>query len=159
MKKYTKTWETFYEGNKIVVTNWWNFKGDTEAKLFINDQFIGLNCEFEIHPYENLFHYIYPIREIKEIKVYFRGFFSAKLAIEVNGEFILKDKLNVFDRLAVKNWDRINSFFDKLEIQFIKFFSWYWQRKRRLLLERNQKILAEARKNFETIDKISSNQD
>ena len=40
---------------------------------------------------------------IRFLNIYAAGVFKTKISIEVNGNFIYQDKLNMFDRLGVNN--------------------------------------------------------
>ena len=41
--------------------------------------------------------------EIDTINVYYAGFFTVKISIQINGENIYQDRLNFFDKLALKS--------------------------------------------------------
>ena len=41
--------------------------------------------------------------EIDTIDIYYAGFFTVKISIQINGENIHQDRLNFFDKLALKS--------------------------------------------------------
>ena len=156
-RKYTRNWRIRYKNEIIKITNWWSLNLKTEAKIFLNEQFLGLNNELNTNPFNPVFHFQNPTENIKEIKVFLYGFFSLKLSLEINGKIFYRDKLNFFDQIAIRQHNRIETFFDKIEIKLIQFINFYWERKKNNLLEKNKKMISKIKQNFQIIDSINKN--
>ena len=103
-KPNLKKWLINYKSHNILVTNWWHwisFKGS--ADLYIDD----VHCDQNTDMLPDISKPFLSARsispEIDTIDVYYAGFFTVKISIQINGENIFQDRLNFFDKLALKS--------------------------------------------------------
>ncbi len=93
-------WLVDFNGKKIKVTNWWNWKMETTADLFIDDEHIDKNTAIKANPNIPILAKKEFSEDIKSIEVFATGVFKVKILIMVNEENIYQDKLSMMDRLA-----------------------------------------------------------
>lgn len=43
---FNKEWSASYNSNQIVVNNWWNLNGRSEAKLYLNGNCVDTNSQY-----------------------------------------------------------------------------------------------------------------
>ena len=101
-KPNLKEWETEYRGNKILVTNWWNWSLEGSADLLINDELVDSSDEASpdfSKPLLKIFNYN---ETIESVEVFVAGAISVKISIMVNGEIIYQDRLTFLDRLILR---------------------------------------------------------
>ena len=101
MKKSNyKEWSVNFNGKTIKVSNWWDWKMKGSADLYLDDEHLDKNTDMIANPKKVLLSKYEVSDEIKSIEVFAAGAFKIKIAIIVNGDVVLKDKLSLIDRFA-----------------------------------------------------------
>ena len=101
MKKSNyKEWSVNFNGKTIKVSNWWDWKMKGSADLYLDDEHLDKNTDMIANPKKVLLSKYEVSDEIKSIEVFAAGAFEIKIAIIVNGDVILRDKLSLIDRFA-----------------------------------------------------------
>ena len=93
-----------YKSHYILVSNWWHwisFKGS--ADLYIDDVHYDQNTDTLPDISKPFLSARSISSEIDTINVYYAGFFTVNISIQINGENIYQDRLNFFDKLALKS--------------------------------------------------------
>ena len=81
-----------FNGKEIKVSNWWNWKGQGTADLYLDGEHLDQNTD-KIATGRKVLLSKYDVSEdIKSIEVYASYFFKLKLKILVNENIIYKDK-------------------------------------------------------------------
>jgi hypothetical protein len=80
-----------FNGREIKVSNWWNWKLQGAADLYLDGEHLGQNKD-KIATGKKVFLSKYDISEdIKSIEVYVSAYFKIKFKILVNGNIIHQD--------------------------------------------------------------------
>jgi hypothetical protein len=80
-----------FNGREIKVSNWWSWKMDGAADLYLDGEHLDQNTD-KIATGRKVLLSIYDVSEdIKSIEVYASFFFKLKLKILVNGNIIYQD--------------------------------------------------------------------
>ena len=95
-----KEWSVNFNGKTIKVSNWWDWKMKGSADLYLDDEHLDRNTDMIANPKKVLLSKYEVSDEIKSIEVFAAGAFKIKIAIIVNGDVVLKDKLSLIDRFA-----------------------------------------------------------
>ena len=80
-----------FKGKEIKVTNWWNWKLQGEADLYLDGEHLDKNTDKIANPKKILLSKYNYSDDIKSIEVYASYFFKLKLKILVNGNIVYKD--------------------------------------------------------------------
>ena len=101
MKKSNyKEWSVNFNGKIIKVSNWWDWKMNGSADLYLDDEHLDKNTDMMANPKKALLSKYEVSDEIKSIEVFAAGAFKMKISIKVNGEIVLAEKLSLMDRFA-----------------------------------------------------------
>ena len=80
-----------FKGKEIKVTNWWNWKLQGSADLYLDGEHLDKNTDKIANPKKILLSKYDYSDEIKSIEVYASYFFKLKLKVLVNGNIVHKD--------------------------------------------------------------------
>ena len=80
-----------FNGKEIKVTNWWNWKLQGAADLYLDGEHLDQNTDKIANPKKILLSKYDYSEDIKSIEVYASYFFKLKLKILVNGNIVYKD--------------------------------------------------------------------
>ena len=80
-----------FKGKEIKVTNWWNWKLQGSADLYLDGEHLDKNTDKYANPKKILLSKYDYSDEIKSIEVYASYFFKLKLKVLVNGNIVYKD--------------------------------------------------------------------
>ena len=80
-----------FKGKEIKVTNWWNWKLQGSADLYLDGEHLDKNTDQIANPKKILLSKYDYSDEIKSIEVYTSYFFKLKLKVLVNGNIVHKD--------------------------------------------------------------------
>ena len=80
-----------FKGKEIKVTNWWNWKLQGAADLYLDGEHLDKNTDKIANPKKILLSKYNYSDDIKSIEVYASYFFKLKLKILVNGNIVYKD--------------------------------------------------------------------
>ena len=80
-----------FKGKEIKVTNWWNWKLQGSADLYLDGEHLDKNTDKIANPKKILLSKYDYSDEIKSIEVYASYFFKLKLKVLVNGNIVYKD--------------------------------------------------------------------
>ena len=80
-----------FKGKEIKVTNWWNWKLQGSADLYLDSEHLDKNTDKIANPKKILLSKYDYSDEIKSIEVYASYFFKLKLKVLVNGNIIYQD--------------------------------------------------------------------
>ena len=80
-----------FKGKEIKVTNWWNWKLQGAADLYLDGEHLDKNTDKIANPKKILLSKYDYSDEIKSIEVYASYFFKLKLKVLVNGNIVHKD--------------------------------------------------------------------
>lgn len=80
-----------FKGKEIKVTNWWNWKLQGAADLYLDGEHLDKNTDKIANPKKILLSKYNYSEDIKSIEVYASYFFKLKLKILVNGNIVYKD--------------------------------------------------------------------
>lgn len=101
MKKSNyKEWSVNFNGKIIKVSNWWDWKMNGSADLYLDDEHLDKNTDMMANPKKAILSKYEVSDEIKSIEVFAAGAFKMKISIKVNGEIVLAEKLSLMDRFA-----------------------------------------------------------
>ncbi len=82
-----------FNGKEIKVSNWWNWKLQGAADLYLDGEHLDQNKKKTADGNKKIFLSKYDVSEdIKSIEVYVSYFFKFKIKILVNGNIIYQDK-------------------------------------------------------------------
>ena len=95
-----KEWSVKFNGKTIKVSNWWDWKMKGSADLYLDDEHLDKNTDMMANPKKVLLSKYEVSDEIKSIEVFAAGAFKIKIAIIVNGDVVLRDKLSLIDRFV-----------------------------------------------------------
>ena len=80
-----------FKGKEIKVTNWWNWKLQGAADLYLDGEHLDQNTDKIANPIKILLSKYDFSEDIKSIEVYASYIFKLKLKILVNGDIVYKD--------------------------------------------------------------------
>ena len=80
-----------FNGKQIKVTNWWNWKLQGAADLYLDGEHLDQNTDKIANPKKILLSKYDFSEDIKSIEVYASYIFKLKLKILVNGDIVYKD--------------------------------------------------------------------
>jgi len=80
-----------FKGKEIKVTNWWNWKLQGAADLYLDGEHLDQNTDKIANPKKILLSKYDLSEDIKSIEVYASYIFKLKLKILVNGDIVYKD--------------------------------------------------------------------
>ena len=80
-----------FNGREIKVSNWWSWKMDSAADLYLDGEHLDQNTEKVATGRKVLLSKYDVSEDIKSIEVYASFFFKLKLKILVNGNIIYQD--------------------------------------------------------------------
>ena len=80
-----------FKGKEIKVTNWWNWKLQGAADLYLDGEHLDKNTDKIANPKKILLSKYNYSDDTKSIEVYASYFFKLKLKILVNGNIVYKD--------------------------------------------------------------------
>ena len=80
-----------FKGKEIKVINWWNWKLQGAADLYLDGEHLDKNTDKIANPKKILLSKYNYSDDIKSIEVYASYFFKLKLKILVNGNIVYKD--------------------------------------------------------------------
>ena len=80
-----------FNGKQIKVTNWWNWKLQGAADLYLDEEHLDQNTDTFANPKKILLSKYDYSEDINSIEVYASYFFKLKLKILVNGDIVYKD--------------------------------------------------------------------
>ena len=101
MKKSNyKEWSVNFNGKIIKVSNWWDWKMNGSADLYLDDEHLDKNTDMMANPKKAILSKYEVSDEIKSIEVFAAGAFKMKISIKINGEIVLAEKLSLMDRFA-----------------------------------------------------------
>ena len=89
-----------YKGRTIKASNWWNWRLQGSADLYIDDIHIDENRDKIANPHKPLLSKQDVSEDIKSIEVFVSFFTTLKFKVVVNGEVIHEDKLNALDKVS-----------------------------------------------------------
>ena len=105
-KSNYKEWSVNFNGQKIKVSNWWDWNMKGSADLYLDDEHLDKNTDMMANPKKVLLSKYEVSEDIKAIEVFATGAFKIKISIMINGDIVFADKLSLVDRFA-------NIFFSK----------------------------------------------
>ena len=105
-KSNYKEWSVNFNGQKITVSNWWDWNMKGSADLYLDDEHLDKNTDMVVNPKKVLLSKYEVSEDIKSIEVFAAGAFKIKISIMINGDIVFADKLSLVDRFA-------NIFFSK----------------------------------------------
>ena len=80
-----------FKGKEIKVTNWWNWRLQGAADLYLDGEHLDKNTDKIANPKKILLSKYNYSDDINSIEVYASYFFKLKLKILVNGNIVYKD--------------------------------------------------------------------
>jgi len=81
-----------FNGREIKVSNWWNWRGQGSADLYLDGEHLAKNTDTVATGRKVLLSKYDLSEDIKSIEVYASYFFKLKVKILVNGNIIYQDK-------------------------------------------------------------------
>ena len=88
-KSNYKEWSVDFNVKIIKVYNYWNWKGQGSADLYIDNEHLDQNTDMLVNPNEAMLSKSEVSDDIKSIGVFSEGVFSVKLSIMLNGVLVL----------------------------------------------------------------------
>ena len=98
-------WSASFDDREITVANWYSLKSMVGAcTLYIDGEVADQSKALVAKPLEPILESGKESDSELHVQVFFNGLFKVKVAIAVNGTFVLKEQLSFFDRLARRNF-------------------------------------------------------
>jgi hypothetical protein len=98
-------WSASFDDREITVTNWYSLKSMVGAcTLYIDGEMVDQSKAIVAKSLEPLLDSGKQSDSELHVQVFFAGLFKIKVAIVVNGAFVLKEELSFFDRFTRRNF-------------------------------------------------------